>query len=125
VTRGSTLYAEGRYVDAASVFESAERQLASDSPSEQATYGLYRGMTLLALGDWRGAERWLTSARRLTMEDAEVLGPGEQKLLGDGEHLVARARERAANRSRATSSQVSVATVELGAVPAEGQTATP
>jgi len=112
VTRGGTLYTEGRYVDAASVLESAEREVVTASPSERATYGLYRGMTLLALGDLRGAERWLSVARRLQARDAEVLSPSESELLDAGERAVLRARERRAAEHRAATAPSSVAAVE-------------
>lgn len=60
--RGSTLYRDGRYVEAAEVFEQTEYRLANYTPRERAEYGLYRGMTLLVLGDLPNARRWLTYA---------------------------------------------------------------
>ena len=62
VRRGSTLYGDGRYVEAAEVFEQTEYRLANFTPRERAEYGLYRGMTLLVLGDLPNARRWLTYA---------------------------------------------------------------
>jgi tetratricopeptide (TPR) repeat protein len=62
VKRGSTLYADGRYVEAAEVFERTEPRLKDATPREGAEYGLYRGLTLLKLGDLRNAHRWLTYA---------------------------------------------------------------
>src|SRR5690606_10875377 len=59
VKRGHALYSEGYYVEAAEVFERNERRLSEWPPDKRAAYGLYRGMTLLELGDLRGAGRWL------------------------------------------------------------------
>jgi tetratricopeptide (TPR) repeat protein len=62
VKRGSALYAEGRYIEAAEVFERTEGRLAESSPREKADYALYRGMTYLVLGDFANSHRWLTYA---------------------------------------------------------------
>jgi tetratricopeptide (TPR) repeat protein len=65
VKRGGALYGEGRYVEAAEVFEHTEAQLGNASPRERAEYGTYRGLTLLVLGDLRNAHRWLAYAYQL------------------------------------------------------------
>jgi hypothetical protein len=62
VTRGADLYSDGRYVEAAEVFERTQQRLASSDPDEQARYGLYRGATLFVLGDFAHAQSWLTYA---------------------------------------------------------------
>jgi hypothetical protein len=62
VKRGSTLYTDGRYIEAAEVFERTESRLSDSSPREKAEYALYRGLTLLVLGDLRHSHRWLTYA---------------------------------------------------------------
>jgi hypothetical protein len=62
VKRGSTLYTDGRYIEAAEVFERTEARLADSSPREKAEYALYRGLTLLVLGDLPHSHRWLTHA---------------------------------------------------------------
>ena len=51
VSRGSALYDEARYVEAAEVFERTEDRLVSSSNAERARFGLYRGATFLKLGD--------------------------------------------------------------------------
>jgi hypothetical protein len=71
VRRGSVLYADGRYVEAAEVFEQTEHRLAGFTPRERAEYGLYRGMTMLVLGDLSNARRWLTYAY-----EVERVAPG-------------------------------------------------
>jgi hypothetical protein len=65
VKRGGALYAEGRYVEAAEVFEHTESQLGRASTREKAEYGTYRGLTLLVLGDLPNAHRWLGYAYQL------------------------------------------------------------
>jgi hypothetical protein len=62
VHRGSALYADGRYIEAAEVFERTEQRLPESTPRERAEYGLYRGMTLLVLGDLPNARRWMSYA---------------------------------------------------------------
>ena len=77
VRRGAALYADGRYIEAAEVFERNEYQLASLSAPQQAEYGVYRGVTLHALGDTANARRWLTYAK-----DVERASPGSLSASG-------------------------------------------
>ena len=85
VTRGRALYADGRYIEAAEVFERTEHRLLSDStPSECARYGLYRGLTLLTLGDSRNAHRWLAYAYNVERAKPGSLEEDERALLDDG-----------------------------------------
>ncbi len=49
-----------RYIDAAQVFEQAERSLTHYGAEDRARYGLYRGATLFALGYTDSARHWLT-----------------------------------------------------------------
>ena len=80
-TRGRTLYAEGNFIEAAAYFERREASLGEASASERAEYGLYRGMTLLALGDLRRARYWLDYAYQV---NASVPG----SLSGDARTLL-------------------------------------
>lgn len=82
VTRGSALYADGHYVEAAEVFERTEDRLARSSGRERARFGLYRGATFLKLGDLEHAARWLGYARSVANSDAEALSPDELAFLG-------------------------------------------
>lgn len=84
VSRGTELYEQKRYIDAAWVFEGMEVELARYDAEERASYGFYRGATLWLLGDVEHARRWLEygarAARALpTAERAAlvraVLGP--------------------------------------------------
>ena len=81
VGRGSDLYYQGRYIEAAHVLEMSERQLRGADEEDRASYGLYRGATLFRLGDLDGARRWLEYSEQLTVTHPERLRPEEQELL--------------------------------------------
>ncbi len=81
VSRGHSLYDGGYYVEAAELFERSEARLSSWPPRDRAAYGLYRGMTLLELGDLQGAARWLAYARWIADENPGALDRGEAQLL--------------------------------------------
>jgi hypothetical protein len=57
---------EARYPDAVAAFRRASAQLPELEQAELFEYALYRGLTHLALGDSRPAERWLLAAKRLS-----------------------------------------------------------
>lgn len=82
--RGEALYGDGHYIEAAEVFERNEFQLPNLPPRQQAEYGLYRGMTLEALGDVRNAQLWMKYAF-----DVERANPGS--LTAERRMLLARA----------------------------------
>ena len=81
VERGEALYAEGRFVEAAEVFERTEARLAESSERTRAEYGLYRGLTFLQLDDLRGARQWLAYAHRLGETRPGLIEDGERRLL--------------------------------------------
>lgn len=84
VKRGTALYADGRYVEAAEVFERTEYRLHNASPEERANYGLYRGMTLLVLGDLHNARRWLAYAYQVDRVHPGSLRRDKRALLDRG-----------------------------------------
>lgn len=84
VQRGSTLYEEGDYIEAAEVFEHTEGQLDDATPRDCAEYGLYRGLTLLALGDVRNAQRWLGYAYQVERQFPGTLREGRRAQLDRG-----------------------------------------
>lgn len=84
VRRGTTLYADGRYVEAAEVFERTEYRLAAYTPRERAEYGVYRGMTLLVLGDLQNARRWMTYAYEVERVAPGALRSDRRALLDRG-----------------------------------------
>jgi hypothetical protein len=81
VGRGSDLYYQGRYIEAAHVLEKTEPRLGEASVEERAEYGLYRGVTLLRLGDLAGAQRWLEYSRQIDARHPDLLRPDERELL--------------------------------------------
>jgi hypothetical protein len=82
VSRGSDLYSQGRYIEAAQVLEQTEYRLAhSEDADEHAEYGLYRGATLLRLGDLDGAQHWLEYARQWEQRHPGALRDDERDLL--------------------------------------------
>jgi hypothetical protein len=81
VTHGTSLYEDGRYVEAAEVFERTEDRLAQSSSSERARFGLYRGATFLKLGDVAHAARWLGYARSIVKSDPDSLNGDDTALL--------------------------------------------
>jgi len=81
VSRGSDLYFQGRYIEAAQVLEQTESRLAEANADEHAEYGLYRGATLLRLGDLDGALRWLSYARSWEQRYPGALRADERELL--------------------------------------------
>jgi hypothetical protein len=83
VTRGTELYEDAHYVEAAEVFEQTEQRLTNSSNSERARFGLYRGATFLKLGDTEHAARWLGYARSVVKSDPDALGQDDLALLGN------------------------------------------
>jgi len=81
VSRGSDLYFQGRYIEAAQVLEQTEARLAEADPYERAEYGLYRGATLLRLGDLDGALHWLEYAQSWEQRYPGSLRADERELL--------------------------------------------
>jgi hypothetical protein len=82
VRRGAALYEDARYIEAAEVFERNEFQLRELSARQRAEYGLYRGMTLHALGDLSNAERWMKYAYAVERANPGCL-TGERRSLLD------------------------------------------
>jgi hypothetical protein len=95
VKRGASLYGDGRYIEAAEVFERTEDRLRNASSRERAEYGLYRGLTLLVLGDLRTSERWMTYAYRVEQRRPGSLRADRKALLDRGWYQLG---QRLANR---------------------------
>jgi tetratricopeptide (TPR) repeat protein len=81
VGRGSDLYYQGRYIEAAHVLEMSEPRLRSADEQERAVYGLYRGATLFRLGDLDEARRWLEYTEQLSASRPEMLRGEQHELL--------------------------------------------
>lgn len=92
--RGAALYGEGRYIEAAEVFERTEGRLATAASGECAEYGLYRGLTFLRLDDLRGARQWLAYASSVERRNPGRLSGSQQLALEHGwTELERRSRE--------------------------------
>ena len=81
VGRGSDLYYQGRYIEAAHVLEMSEHGLRAQDEENRALYGLYRGATLFRLGDLDGARRWLEYSEQLTVAHPAMLRDDQEELL--------------------------------------------
>ncbi len=94
IGRGTTLYQQHNYVEAAEVFERTQDRLATMEPADRARYGLYRGLTFMALGDLRNAEHWLDYAESQQHVFLGSLAQNERGLLNHGRlELSQRVRE--------------------------------
>jgi hypothetical protein len=71
-------FAEARYPDAVAEFRALGAQLPELGRAERFEYALYRGLSHLALGDARPAERWLLIAKRLSEASPGLATPEEQ-----------------------------------------------
>jgi len=81
LNRGANYYSEGRYIDAAQLFEHTEPELRSYDVAQRARYGLYRGATLLQLGDMNEAQRWLLFGYQLAAKEPRALTSDERVTL--------------------------------------------
>ncbi len=84
IRRGEVLYHEGRYIEAAEVFELTERNLARSSPDVCAEYSLYRGLTFLRLDDLASARTWLDHASKLAQNAPAMLSTVQRAALARG-----------------------------------------
>jgi hypothetical protein len=84
VRRGEALYHEGRYIEAAEVFELTEQNLRQSPPGVCAEYSLYRGLTFLRLDDLASARAWLNHASELAQKDGDMLSPVQRAALARG-----------------------------------------
>jgi hypothetical protein len=92
VVRGADLYASGRYIEAAEVFERTEARLQEASTADRARYGLYRGVTLLALGDTLRAGNWLSYSHEIVSAEPSSLSNEESTMLARAIGLANRPR---------------------------------
>jgi hypothetical protein len=71
-----TSFEEARYPDAVSEFRGFRPE--AGNSAELFHYALYRGLSHLALGDAKPAERWLTVAKRLSERSPTLASEDEQ-----------------------------------------------
>jgi tetratricopeptide (TPR) repeat protein len=120
--RGRALYAEGRFIEAAEVYEHSEARLKDFAQAERAQYGLYRGMTLLRLGDLNGAEKWLTYAQTTEGTARGSLLSRETTALKQARTLLEQARANATRSPDPLSNAVAHANTNNALVPDKAPT---
>ena len=76
--RGKRDYAQGLYLQASEEFAQHEEDVPYLSPSAQVDYGLYRGLSLMNLGDARGAHRWLAFANQVEKDNPGSMRPAQR-----------------------------------------------
>ena len=84
VRRGEALYHEGRYIEAAEVFELTEENLPQSSPQVCAEYSLYRGLTYLRLDDLANARAWLNHASQMAQKEPSTFTAVQRAALARG-----------------------------------------
>ena len=71
-------FEEARYPAAAGEFRRLEPATHDFDAGELGRYALFRGLSHLALGDAVAAERWLSIAKQLSDDDAELFDDAER-----------------------------------------------
>jgi hypothetical protein len=127
IERGEALYQDGRYVEAAEMFELTEPRLATMPAEACAAFGVYRGLTYLRLDDVASARKWLAYASSVEQKSPGMLLPEQRRLLERG---WAEVEGRAGPLAPEESGEDKIATAgtpSLGVAPprAEGQPAAP
>lgn len=78
VHRASAAYGEGRYLEVAEDLARHEKEIDRLSAPQRAQYGLYRGLSLLQLGDFEGSRLWLEYAYEIEQSAAGALAPAQR-----------------------------------------------
>lgn len=84
VGRAKRAYAQGRYLEAAEQLAEHEAEVYDLAPRKQADYGIYRGLSLLMLGDLPNAHRWLWFAYEVERHNPGTLTPEQRASLHGG-----------------------------------------
>jgi tetratricopeptide (TPR) repeat protein len=84
LANGESQFKEGRYPEAKATFASIEAQSRSYDDAARAEYALYRGLTLLALGDRAQAAVWLREAKAIDETRPESLSREDAMRLKEG-----------------------------------------
>jgi len=83
VGRAEDAYTDGRYLEVAESLAQNEDNVVSLPKGQQARYGVYRGMALLQLGDYEGAQVWLNYAKAIE-QTQPTLAPLHKRMLDSG-----------------------------------------
>lgn len=81
LTEARTSFDEGRYPDAVEQYTRLGTEARRLPPRELFDYALYRGLSHLALGDAKPADRWLTLAKRLSDSSPTLVSLPERNRL--------------------------------------------
>ncbi len=84
IARGRHLYYEGRYIESAEVLARHERDLVHEDASHRAEYATFMGLSLLVLGDYPGAHRWMGYAYSIEESVPGSLKPAHRMALDRG-----------------------------------------
>lgn len=74
-------YSQGRYLEAAEELGEHEDEVHGLSPRRKAEYGLYRGLSLMMLRDYQGAEQWMSFALTVDKQSPGALRPEQREEL--------------------------------------------
>lgn len=90
ISNARQAYQDGRYLEAAEKLDAYEHEVHKLSPEKQADYGLYRGLSLMMLGDHAEAGRWLDFTAAIEAKRPGTLGPEKQRELGQARATLAK-----------------------------------
>lgn len=86
-------YQEGRYLEAAENLGKHEADVVRLEPAKQANYGLYRGLSLLKLGDHDAASQWLGFAAEIEKKSPGSLQPAQRRELENARGQLAKSTD--------------------------------
>ncbi len=86
VARGRRLYHEGRYIESAEVLQRHEHDVRREPPPRQAEYATYRGLSMLVLGNYPEAHRWMRFAYQVEQTHPGSMQPAWRRDLDQGWH---------------------------------------
>ncbi len=84
LNRARVAYSDGRYLEVAETLAAQEHTVSSLPVRRQAEYGMYRGLSLLQLGDPEGAHRWLAFSYDVIRRAPESLSHHQLRALNHG-----------------------------------------
>jgi len=92
VRRAESAYDGGRYLEVAEDLAAHEQELSQLPPAHRAQYGVYRGLSLLELGEIEDAQRWLRYSAQVEQQAPGSLAPYQRMQLDRGLSLIKRLR---------------------------------
>ena len=88
VRRAESAYDGGRYLEAAEDLAAHEHELPQLPPYHRAQYGVYRGLSLLELGEVEAAQQWLQYSAEVEQQAPGSLAPYQRMQLDRGLSLI-------------------------------------